>query len=99
MTTVLKRVTAQIENELQATIVHTQAGLKRGNSKALQNVATCCVLLLSRVVKVRCSLPDTTDFEAGFRANIAAVKTGQTGEAKASQASEGSTENGVTKNW
>lgn len=93
----MKRLSTRFKIELLAALSCTRAEFERDDSEALQNAASCRVLLHSLVAKVRRSLPNTTGLEVGIDGDIAVVEPGETVEAGAKQASESGTETGGTK--
>lgn len=73
----LKRVSTQIETELQAAILRIRTKLKRVDGETLQNVAACQAVLQNRAVEARHGLPDTTGSAVGFDADVAFLEFGQ----------------------
>lgn len=76
----LKRVSTQIEMELQTGILCIQSKLKRDDSEALHNFATCRALLHNLIAEVLRSRPETTNAAVGFDEDIAVVEHWQTDE-------------------
>lgn len=92
----LKRVSTQIDIELQAAISRIRPELEHDDSEMLRNVATCRAVLHNLVAKVLRIFSDTTDSVASFDVDIAVVEHGQTEKAGSNQASKGGTETGDT---
>lgn len=71
--------------------------LERYDSESLLNVATCRLVLPSRVAEARGSLPVKTDSLDGFDTDIAFIEPMHTEKAVSNQACKGSSEIGGSK--
>lgn len=74
----LKRVSTQIEIELQAAASRIWRELERDDSEALQNIAICKAVLHHGLAEISCSFPDTLNLILRFDADVAVVELEQT---------------------
>lgn len=93
----LKRVSTQIENELQVVIACIKTELERDDREVVRNVATCRVVKHNCVGEARRSLTDATESVAGLDVDIAIAELGQSEDTVSNQAASNSTETGGTE--
>lgn len=81
-----------MEIELQVGISLIPSDLECDDSEALQNVATCQIVMHNQVAKVCRSMPNTNELVVGVDAGAAIVVHRQSEYTKANQASKHGTE-------